>query len=203
MIGRIESYYKSELGAEEKRWVLQNLSELTSEECDKYIDVLGREYKRNKGSPDIASMTKALQAVRNVQKKFFWAVCIECGCEYDYRLAMCPKCYERGFKCVDKEVKVSSFKPPMSVVRYNKTFLKFVNDKGQKEMSCYNCEGRELSYCPNFGNPDWNCHEYRECKCKACCSMERRANAKLKESKGARSYAIPLGGADANRLEAC
>lgn len=195
MIERIEYYYKAELGSEEKRWVLQNLSELTADECDKYIDELGRVHKRNKGCPDIEVMTKVLQKVKNIQPTYFWSVCSECGCEYDYRLMICPKCYENGFRCTDKEVKVSLSAPDRNVVMYNKTFLNYVNDKGQKEMSCYDCEGREFSYCKNFGNPDWNCMEYNNCKCKACCSIERRANSRMKESKGERHYAIPLKGA--------
>ncbi len=193
MIERIESYYKAELGSEEKRWVLQNLSVLTADECDKYIDELGRVHKRNKGCPDIEAMAKVLQKVKNIQLTYFWSVCSECGCEYDYRLMICPKCYENGFRCTDKEIKVSLSEPGRNVVMYNKTFLKYVNDKGQQEMSCYNCKGRELSYCPNFGNPKWDCRDYRECKCNACCSMERRANSRMKENKGEKHYAIPLG----------
>ena len=68
MVQRIESYYGKELGAEEARWVEQNLCGLSADECDKFIDVLGKEYRKGKGCPDIAIMVKALQTVRNAQK---------------------------------------------------------------------------------------------------------------------------------------
>lgn len=196
MVERIESYYGKELGSEERRWAWQNLGGLTGDGQDRFMDTLGNIFKKGKGCPDISAMSKALQAVTGkAPKVYFWSVCLECGTGYDYRLFMCPKCYENGCKCTDKEIKVSDFAPPMNVIRYNKTFLNYVNDKGQKEMSCYDCEGREMSFCQNFGNPDWNCMEYNNCKCKACCSIERRANSRMKESKGERHYAIPLKGA--------
>lgn len=193
MIERIEAYYGKELGSEEKRWAEQNLGGLTGDYQDKFMDTLGNICKKGKGCPDISSMSKALQAVTGkAPRVYFWSVCLECGTGYDYRLEMCPKCYEKGLKCTDKEVKVSDFPPPMNVIRYNKTFLRYTNEKGQREMSCYNCEGREFSYCSNFGNPNWDCRDYRNCKCNACCSMERRANSKLKEQKGEKHYAVPL-----------
>ena len=193
MVQRIESYYGKELGAEEARWVEQNLDGLTAEDCDKFIDVLGNVHRKGRGCPDIASMSKARLTIKDSKKTYFWAICCECGCEYDYRLMLCPKCYEKGYKCTDKEIKVSDCRPPMKVIRYNKTFVNYKNAQGQKEMSCYRCEARELSFCPNFGNPDWNCMEYRNCKCNVCCAMERRANSRMKENKGEKHYAIPLG----------
>lgn len=193
MVESIEAYYDDELGGEEKKWIEQKLQNWDEEKQAKFMEQLKKVQKKSNGCPDVAILTKVFQTVTGkAPKVYYWSVCLECGTGYDYRLEMCPKCYEKGLKCTDKEIKVSDFKPPMNVIRYNKTFLKYTNDKGQQEMSCYNCEGREFSYCPNFGNPNWDCRDYRNCKCNACCSMERRANAQMKEQEGEKRYAVPL-----------
>ena len=176
------------LGDLEKQWINENLEKLN--DSDK-LNIL-RELENYKVIT-LKVLKEVYKAVTGKQVKgFFWAVCLECGCEYDYSLPMCPKCYENNLECRAKAIKTSEFQPPMKVVRYNKTFLKY-----EKEQSCFNCINRKESYCKNFGNPNWDCrHEELEaCNCKSCCSALKHAQRKVDEwrAKGNKtSYAIPL-----------
>ena len=122
MIDRIETYYNEKLGDEEKRWIEQNIAGFSSDAKDKFMDLLCEEQKKAKGCPDISMLGRILQAVTGkAPKVYYWSVCLECHTGYDYRLPMCPKCYDNGLACYDREIKISDFPPPMNVIRYNYT----------------------------------------------------------------------------------
>jgi hypothetical protein len=125
-------------------------------------------------------------------KQYFWAVCLECGCEYDYDLPMCPACYEKGLDCRAKAVKKSDFQPPMKVVRYNKPYMNGDKD----ETICFNCVHKNQSFCKNYGNPNWSCRreEFESCNCARCCAVAKRYNAELEKNKNENKiiYAVPL-----------
>lgn len=174
---------------EEQQWVKENLTSLDEEHKNNLI----QELNNAKGKPSIQFMKIALQKVTGQKvKTYYWAVCLECGCEYDYSLPMCPMCYEKGLDCRTKAIRKSEFKPNFNVIKYNKTYLN--GDPG--EQTCFTCPNKKESYCKNFGNPDWMCHreEYEMCECKQCCGLLKSANRKLVESSKDKkfSYAVPL-----------
>ena len=172
----------------EKQWINENLEKLN--DTDK-LNIL-RELENYKVIT-LKVLKDVYTAVTGKKTKgYFWAVCLECGCEYDYSLPMCPKCFENKLDCRAKAIKTSEFQPTMKVVRYNKTFLKYEN-----EQSCFSCVNRKESYCKNFGNPNRNCQheELENCNCNKCCSALKSAQRKVDEwrAKGTKtSYAVPL-----------
>ena len=137
-------------------------------------------------------MDAALQKVTGKKaRQYYWAVCMECGCEYDFDLPMCPSCYQKGLECRMKAVKTSEFKPTVKVIRYNKPYITV--DKG--ETNCYDCKDKtEFSFCSHFGQTWWNCKDYRDCKCNSCCMRMKKANERIAEMKNEQklSYATPL-----------
>lgn len=176
------------LGDLERQWISENLEKLADNEK---LNIL-RELENYK--------VITLKVIKDVYtavtgkkcKGYYWAVCLECGCEYDYSLPICPACYEKKLECRARAIKTSEFQPPMKVVRYNKTFLKYEN-----EHSCFNCENRKESYCPHFGNPYYNCNseELHSCGCNACCSALKSAQRKVdewREKGNKQNYAKPL-----------
>jgi len=176
------------LGDLERQWISENLEKLADNEK---LNIL-RELENYK----VITLKVIKEVYTAITGKkcngYYWAVCLECGCEYDYDLPMCPACYEKKLECRARAIKTSEFQPPMKVVRYNKTFLKYEN-----EHSCFNCENRKESYCPHFGNPYYNCNseELHSCGCNACCSTLKSAQRKVDEwrKKGNKqNYAKPL-----------
>jgi hypothetical protein len=176
------------LGDLERQWISENLEKLADNEK---LNIL-RELENYK----VITLKVIKEVYTAVTGKkcngYYWAVCLECGCEYDYSLPMCPACYEKKLECRARAIKTSEFQPPMKVVRYNKTFLKYEN-----EHSCFNCENRKESYCPHFGNPYYNCNseELHSCGCNACCSALKSAQRKVddwREKGNKQNYAKPL-----------
>ena len=187
-VNELEGYF-GKLGDSEKQWVNENLERL--DDTSKMNIV--HELREHRGTISIPVMQKVLEKVTGKKARvYFWAVCLECGCEYDYGLPMCPACYEKGLDCRTKAVKKSEFKPPMSVIKYNKQYMN--GDKN--EQTCFTCPNKKESYCSNFGNPDWNCHreEFEYCNCKMCCGIAKKANRQLQESRSEQklSYAVPI-----------
>lgn len=177
------------LGTVEEQWIKENLTNINDEQKNSLL----MELKTLKTKPSVQNLKISLQKVTGHKpKEYFWAVCLECGCEYDYGLPMCPKCYSNGFDCRTKAIKKSEFHPPMSVIRYNKQYLN--GDPG--EQTCFTCPNKKESFCSHFGNPDWMCHreEYEMCECKQCCGITKAANRKYKEvsAKQKFTYAMPL-----------
>lgn len=177
------------LGDSEKQWVTENLERL--DESSK-MNIM-HELREHRGIITIPVMQKVLEKVTGKKARvYFWAVCLECGCEYDYGLPMCPACFDKGLDCRTKAVKKSEFKPPMSVIKYNKQYIN--GDKN--EQTCFTCIHKKQSYCSNFGNPNWDCHreEFETCECKMCCAVAKKANRQLQESNAEHkiSYAVPF-----------
>lgn len=177
------------LGDSEKQWVSENLERL--DDTSK-MNIM-HDLREHRGVITIPVMQKVLEKVTGKKAKvYFWAVCLECGCEYDYSLPMCPNCFDKGLDCRTKAVKKSEFKPPMSVIKYNKQYMN--GDKN--EQTCYTCIHKKQSWCSNFGNPNWNCHreEFETCECKMCCAIAKKENRQLQESNKEQkiSYAIPF-----------
>lgn len=176
------------IGETEKQWISENLENLKD---DEKLNIL-RELENYKVIT-LKVLKDVYTAVTGKKTKgYFWAVCLECNCEYDYSLPFCPNCYDKGLECRAKAIRTSEFQPPMKVIKYNKTFLKY-----EKEQSCYNCGNKKESYCSHFGNPYYNCssEELHNCSCNACCSSLKKAQRTVDEwrAKGTKtSYAIPL-----------
>ena len=177
------------LGDSEKQWVNENLEKL-----DESVKMnIMHELREHRGTITIPVMQKVLEKVTGKKARDdFWAVCLECGCEYDYRLPMCPACFDKGLDCRAKAVKKSEFKPTFKVIKYNKQYMN--GDKN--EQTCFTCIHKKESYCSNFGNPNWNCHreEFESCECKMCCGIAKKANRQLQESNAEHkiSYAVPF-----------
>lgn len=134
---------------------------------------------RRFGFPDVSFMGKAFAAIKpRGEKTYFWAVCSECGGGYWNNLPYCPHCWEKGFLCSSRAVHTGKEKPPVNVIRYNKPYTGGI-EKGQdaKELICYDCASREMSWCSWFGNPDHECREFRECRCKSCCVIAKKFNS--------------------------
>lgn len=192
MLEALEEIY-GEFEENERKWITENLKNLGEENKQKYLQAIQETYSRRQGKPDIHKMKVILEKVTGKKATvYFWAVCLECGCEYDYGLPMCPNCYDNGLDCRARAVKKSEFQPPMKVIKYNKQYQ--YGDKG--EITCYNCTHKKESYCKNFGNPNWECRreEYEMCECKECCGRLKRANRKVQENQTLNkiSYAVPL-----------
>ena len=177
------------LGDSEKQWVNENLERL-----DESVKMnIMHELREHRGTISIPVMQKVLEKVTGKKARvYFRAVCLECGCEYDYSLPMCPACFDKGLDCRAKAVKKSEFKPTFKVIKYNKQYMN--GEKG--EQTCFTCSHKEGSYCSNFGNPDWNCHreEFESCECKMCCGIAKKVNRQLQESNAEHkiSYAVPF-----------
>ena len=177
------------LGDSEKQWVSENLERL--DDTSK-MNIL-HELREHRGTISIPVMQKVLEKVTGKKaRSYFWAVCLECGCEYDYSLPMCPACFDKGLDCRAKAVKKSEFKPTFKVIKYNKQYMNGDNN----EQTCFTCIHKKESYCSNFGNPDWNCHreEFEMCECKMCCGIAKKANRQLQEKNAEHkiSYAVPF-----------
>ena len=188
LVDEIENYYKGQLPEETKKWISENCRYFTEEECGNFKKVL---FEQSSKLPDIQKLKNILEKITGKKARVYvWAVCLECGCEYDYSLPMCPACYDKGLDCRARSVKKSEFQPPMKVIKYNKQYLN--GDKG--ETVCYNCVHKKQSFCPNFGNPNWNCkrEDFESCVCARCCAVAKRENEKLKVEKKVISYATPL-----------
>ena len=185
-IDEIKHVYK--IGTEEEQWLSENIESLDESQKLNFLREL-----QNYKAITITVLKKVYQDVTGKSARvYFWAVCMECGCEYDYGLPICPDCYDRGFECRVVAIKKSEFQPTFKVINYNKQYL--TGDKDEK--LCYNCENKKESYCRKYGNPNWQCkrEEFEICKCKLCCGVSKRANKILEDSRKVKnySYAIPL-----------
>ena len=192
MLEKLNEIY-GEFDETTKKWISENLCNLGPENEENFLRAIQEEHSRRQGKPDIHKLKIVLEKVTGKKaRQFIWAVCLECGCEYDYTLPMCPACYDKGFDCRARAVKKSEFQPPMKVIRYNKQYQH--GDKG--ETVCYDCVHKPNSFCKNYGNPNWSCQreEFESCACARCCAMAKRINAELEKNKtqNKTSYAIPL-----------
>lgn len=192
VINELEGFY-GKATEDEKQWIAVNLEKLDADLQNKFLAELHKIHKE--GFPDISIMKNLLVRVTGKRpKQYVWAVCLECGCEYDYRLPMCPACFDNGLDCRAKSVKVSDFQSPMKVIKYNKQYLN--GDKN--ETVCYNCVHKNQSFCKNYGNPNWSCRreEFESCNCARCCAVAKKYNEELEKNRSGNkmSYAMPLKG---------
>ena len=192
MLEKLQEIY-GEFDENTRKWISENLKNLGEENEANFLRVIQEEHSKRQGKPDIRKLKIILEKITGKKaREFIWAVCMECGCEYDYGLPMCPDCYDRGFECRAKAVKKSEFQPPMKVINYNKQYLN--GDKG--ETVCYKCVHKKQSYCKDYGNPNWNCgrEEFESCVCSRCCAIAKRINAELEKNRNENkvSYAVPL-----------
>lgn len=191
MYEEIEKYYSQTLDDLSKKWVNENLEKLDEEQKQNFMTKIASEQKRLKGLPDIATMNKVYASVTGNKKvQYFWCVCSECGTEFEYQIGLCPACYKRGYECRMYSVKVSEFKPPMKVIKFNKHSL-------TEEISCMKCLNNEHSYCEHFGAIGWYCKDFRECSCAGCCTRTRKRNEEIEKEQQGKinfSYARRIGG---------
>lgn len=184
IINELEGFY-GRATEDEKQWVAERIERLSEEEQQNFLHALHQNHK--KGFPSIFIMKGILaQVTGKRQTGYFWAVCLECGCEYDYGLLKCPSCYKKGLECRAVELKKSELKPPANVIRFNKPC---------GENNCYDCDYTELSFCLHFGQTNWECHNLSNCVCASCCIKEKKANQnieKQRKDKIAFRYAIPI-----------
>lgn len=189
-IDELREYYGL-IDDEAKVYIEDRIGKYKEQEQVKLKEEFIKKFPRNR-FPDISSLSKFFDEHKPKVTFYFWAVCLECGCEYDYNLPMCPACYDKGFDCRTKAVKKSEFKPTFKVIKYNKHYMN--GDKN--EPICFTCMHKKESYCAHFGNPDWQCHreEYEMCECKLCCGKAKAENRKLADSMKDKkfSYAMPL-----------
>lgn len=190
IINELEGFY-GKATEEEKKWVAENLEKIDPEVQTRFLTELHKIH--NEGFPSVLVMKNLLVKITGMKPKLYiWAVCLECGCEYDYGLPMCPACFDKGLDCRTRAVKKSDFQPTFKVIKYNKQYMN--GDRG--EIVCYKCVHKKDSFCKNYGNPNWNCkrEEFESCNCARCCAMSKRVNAELEKNRKENrvSYAVPL-----------
>jgi hypothetical protein len=187
-VDELEGYFGT-FGADEKGWINSNLESLGDDEKMNYVTALKNLHGKRDGVPSIQNLKIALEKVTGKkQTNYMWSVCLECGCEYDYRLPICPSCFEKGLECRAVSIRKSDFQPSLKVIKFNKTYL-----GDGTEQTCYNCVHKSMSYCKHFGNPDWACRELQDCHCAHCCIVTKKANEKMRNQKTIVSpYTKPL-----------
>lgn len=132
------------------------------------------------GFPDISVLAKFLNDADKKSVGFYWAVCDDCGAEYDYRFERCPKCHLAGKRSSGYKVRTSENPPPKDrVIRWNMTT--FYPEEGKQY--CVTCINRDMGFCRWFGDPDHTCSQsdYEYCECRKCCAIHRKGNQKAKQ----------------------
>lgn len=112
----------------------------------------------------------------NKKKKYYWAVCNDCGCNYDYVMPFCPKCTAMTRKSSGYKVKVSDELPTQRIIRWNKPWL---TPYGTDNSLCINCETPERKFCSHFGDPDYRCEFFTTCECNKCCGYYSKLNRQM------------------------
>ena len=134
---------------------------------------------KSRGFPDIAFLAKYLNDSKGKRViGFYWSICNDCGCEYDYKFITCPKCHLEGKKSSGYKVRQSDNPPPKNkVVRWNMPIIY----PPSENKYCVNCE-HKTSFCFKFGNPDFQCsrEDFEHCPCKECCAFHKKINGRLK-----------------------
>ena len=111
MLNEIQMVYGF-LDEETKQWVENNLKYLTESEKANYLDALKKEYPARKGTPTKEVLEKIkIKITGKGSPIYYWAVCLECGCEYDYSLPKCPDCYHKDLLCTAKAVRLVKKNP--------------------------------------------------------------------------------------------
>lgn len=176
LLNKLNDYYGI-ADADAIEYINKRTAGMTEAQQNEIADKIIQSRQKRFGFPDISILAKFLNdAGTKKHKGFFWAVCDDCGCEYDYRFERCPKCHLAGKRSSGYKVRTSEYQPPMKVIRWNQTTF---YDDGKMQY-CISCANRDNnSYCRWFGNPDHTCQQsdYEYCECKKCCAIHRKLNA--------------------------
>ena len=135
---------------------------------------------KSRGFPDISTLAKFLNDNKGKRKiGFYWAVCNDCGAEYDYRFIKCPACFQKGKTNTGYKVRTNDQGIPKSVIRWNQTTLE---DDGKRQY-CVSCEHKTSGFCLKFGDPDKQCsaQDFEYCACKKCCAFHKKMNGAMKK----------------------
>ena len=98
----IENYFKGRLREETKKWIAENCRSLSEEETDNFKKEL---FEHSSKIPDIQKLKTVIEKVtKKKPRSYVWAVCLDCGCEYDYEIMTCPTCY-KAVKVYNKKIK--------------------------------------------------------------------------------------------------
>lgn len=179
LLERLTDYYGI-CGAEEAAFINKRLSMYTDQAQEQLFEIITQENGKRFGFPDLSKLSKAFAQVSPDGKSagpkvWWWLKCRKCGCNYWGNLMLCPACNDKGIRSIETEVVTSSFPPPDTVIRFNKTGSRSTKDF----KSCYDCKSRAGSFCWDFGKPNYDCKKRAECPCNECCmrSMEWEKNA--------------------------
>ena len=185
---KLEDYYGLGDG-EAKAYIAAHIGGYEAADEERLFSFITETRPKKYGFPDITALLKAFATVKpsRTPQKYFWRVCAECDAEYAYNLPVCPACWRNGLECRFSAVRVSTEKPPLKVIRYNKQSTTHFDGKPP----CYDCQSVDFSYCQNFGNPKWECRDMRDCHCVQCCMEVRRYESQRVKSNTKVSYAVP------------
>ncbi len=181
LLTRLRDYY-GKIDFDIEVFIRNRSRDLTEETEDKVFQSIVENNPKENGIPNKVTLEDFLPSTHQKQPRiFYWSVCSECGCEFDYKFNFCPACFAKGKKVSRYTVRKSDVNPGESIVRYNLTHLP--NEEGEKV--CLQCSDRENSYCSWFGNSDHFCNnEEREyCPCKACCARYKKLNREYYDKK--------------------
>lgn len=173
LINKLRDYYGFP-DKEQVEYITRATKDMTEELQDDIAIKIIESRPKKYGFPDIAAMAKFLNNNKSSKgMNFFWAVCNDCGCEYDYRFYHCPKCLGKA-KWSGYKVRVSETGIPAKVIRYNLTTLV---DNGPYT-SCVKCVHKDNGFCSKFGDPEKQCsaQDFEYCECKKCCVYHKKAN---------------------------
>lgn len=176
ILERVIKYYGN-IGPEEQSFIQSNINRLTEEQQNAFTKKLFTAYPQGRTIPDVEVLTRIYNEVSGKSpRKVFWSVCMTCKAEYDYDLPYCPVCYSKGVLSRQYAVRSCIGQFPAKVIRYNKGYI-----GDGTEPVCYTCDDKDMSFCSHFGKEDWECRDYRNCKCVSCCIQNKRKNAELKK----------------------
>lgn len=149
------------------------------------FDFVTEHWSKDFGFPDVSKLSKAFKEIppSNQPRKDNCSVCSECGTKYSSTMVYCPECWKKGKQTMSKGILCSETKIP-NVVRFNKEHWQ----DSEGCISCYNCQLEEKEFCKNFGNPNWNCSEFRNCLCNVCCARFKKNNRMLEEQYGKKLF---------------
>ena len=175
LIDKLREYYGFP-EAEQIEFINKRTLDMTEAQQNEVAEKIIQSHQKRFGFPDISILAKFLKDTGTKKHKgFYWAVCDDCGAEYDYRFERCPKCHLAGKRSSGYKLRTSEYQPPVKVIRWNQTTF---HDDG-KGQYCIKCVLRDRGYCRWFGNPDHTCQQsdYEYCECKKCCAIHKKANA--------------------------
>lgn len=174
LLETLEKYY-GEFSEPEQDFIHKSVEILDAATQEAFYKNLTEFWGKRKGVPDLSVLSKTLRIVApNKARVYFWAICDDCGAEYDYRFMQCPRCFLEGKKNSGYSVKKSEYQPPMKIIRWNQFTL---SPSTIQVRHCVDCVEKKF-YCPIFGNPDKQCkaQDFEYCPCKKCCAYFKKAN---------------------------